>query len=121
MYVKDLMSPGVVAVSPSDSLGIARERLREHRIHHLVVIEDQRVVGLLSYRDLVGKPDDDVVSAVMSRDVVTVAPWDTVRNAATKMIGRTHGCLPVLEGDRVAGIITTTDLLHAVSQRTPAA
>jgi acetoin utilization protein AcuB len=116
MYVKDLMTPGVVAVRPSDTLAVAREQLRQHRIHHLVVMENGGVVGLLSYRDLIGKGDTDAVGEIMSRDVVTVQPWETARNAASKMIGRTHGCLPVIDGDRVAGIITSTDLLHAVSQ-----
>jgi len=121
MYVKDLMSPGVVTVQPSDSLAIAREALRVNRIHHLVVLEQGRVVGILSYRDLIGKSDGEPVEAVMSRDIVTTAPWETARNAAAKMIGRTHGCLPVLEGDRVAGVLTSTDLLHAVSHKSPAA
>ena len=120
MYVKELMTPQVVAVRPTDSLAAARELLREKRIHHLLVLENGRVVGLLSYRDLIGKSDAQSVSDVMSRDVVTVASWDTARNAAAKMIGRTHGCLPVVDGDTVAGILTSTDLLHAVTSARPA-
>ena len=118
MYVKDLMTPRVVAVRPSDSLGVAREQLRANRIHHLIVMENDRVVGLLSYRELIGKDDLGTVADVMSRDVVSVPSWETVRNAAAKMIGRKHGCLPVIDGDTVAGIITSTDLLHAVSTPT---
>lgn len=121
MYVKELMSPGVVTVTPADSLAVAREQLRIHRIHHLIVMENGRVAGLLSYRDLIGKGDTESVASVMSRDVVSVQPWETVRVAASKMIGRSHGCLPVMEGDRVAGIVTSTDLLHAVSHKSPAA
>ena len=116
MYVRELMTPRVVAVRPADSLAAARQLLRENRIHHLIVTDENgQPVGLLSYRDVMGKDDRDTVGRVMSRDVVTVEPWDTVRNAAAMMIGRTHGCLPVVEGGRVTGIITTTDLLRAVS------
>lgn len=125
MYVKDLMTSGVVLVTPSDSLAIAREKLRVHQIHHLIVAERGTVTGIVSYRDLIGKDDMELVADVMTTDVVTVEPWETVRVAATKMIGRAHGCLPVIEGGRVAGIVTSTDLIHAVSmhesQKSPAA
>lgn len=119
MYVRDLMTPGVVWVTPSDTLATARQRLRENRIHHLLVLQGGRLTGLLSYRDLIGKEDTVTIAEVMSRDFVTVEPWDTLRNAAAKMLGRTHGCLPVMEKGEVTGIITSTDLMRAVSlQRT---
>jgi acetoin utilization protein AcuB len=115
MYVRDLMTPKVIAVQPGDTLAVARKELLDHRIHHLLVMDDNRVVGLLSYRDLIGKGEQESVGAVMSRDVCCVQPWDTLKNAAAMMLGRTHGCLPVMESGRVTGIITTTDLLRAVT------
>lgn len=115
MYVRDLMTPRVIAVHPGDTLAVAREELRTNRIHHLIVMDGDRVVGLLSYRDLIGKEETESVSAVMSRDVCSVTPADTVKNAAAKMLGRTHGCLPVIDRGEVLGILTTTDLLRAVS------
>jgi CBS domain-containing protein len=52
---------------------------------------------------------------------VTVEPWETLRSAAGKMLGRTHGCLPVIDRGEVTGIITSSDLLRAVSHHaTPA-
>ena len=115
MYVRELMTPRVIAVAPADTLAVARRRLRENRIHHLLVMEKDTVVGLLSYRDLVGRAEDEPVSSVMSRDVLMVEPWATARNAAAMMLGRSHGCLPVIEGDHVTGVITTTDLLRGVT------
>lgn len=109
------MTPKVIAVQPTDSLAIARQRLREHRIHHLLVLDGGKVVGVLSYRDLIGRGDEDAVQAVMSRDVVTIEPWDTVRNAASRVLGKTHGCIAVMNRGEVAGVVTTTDLLRAVS------
>jgi len=120
MYVRELMTPRVIAVAPGDSLTMARRTLRENRIHHLLVMEKDDVVGLLSYRDLVGRGEDDPVSSVMSRDVLTVEPWVTARNAASMMLGRSHGCLPVMEAGQVTGIITSTDLLRAVTAATRA-
>lgn len=115
------MTTGAISVGPLDTLAAAREILRVNRIHHLLVMQDQSVVGILSYRDLIGKDDKTRVDAVMARDVVSVAPWDTVRTAASKMLGRSHGCLPVLEAGEVTGIITTTDLLRGVSHDAPKA
>ncbi|HEX6087058.1 MAG TPA: CBS domain-containing protein [Thermoanaerobaculia bacterium] len=109
------MTPRVISVKPSDTLATARRALQTNRIHHLLVIDGERVVGVLSYRDLVRQKDDATVSAVMSRDVRGVNPWDTLKSAASMMIGRPHGCLPVIESGRVTGIITTTDLLRAVT------
>jgi CBS domain-containing protein len=120
MYVRELMTPRVIAVAPADPLAVARRLLRENRIHHLLVMEKDHVVGLLSYRDLIGHGEDEPVSSVMSRDVLAVEPWATARNAATMMLGRKHGCLPVMEGGHVTGVITTTDLLRAVTAAKPA-
>jgi CBS domain-containing protein len=121
MYVRDLMSPGVVSVTPAQTLAAARDVLRQNRIHHLLVLQGGRLVGILSYRDLIGKDDTTPVGDAMSRDVVTVEPWETLRSAAGKMLGRTHGCLPVIDRGEVTGIITSSDLLRAVAHHaTPA-
>jgi predicted transcriptional regulator len=115
MYVKDLMSPGVVSVGSADTLATARDRLQANRIHHLLVLKTGRLVGILSYRDLIGKDDTLTVGEVMSRDVVTVEPWETLRSAAGKMLGRSHGCLPVIDRGEVTGILTSSDLMRAVA------
>ena len=115
MYVKDLMTPKVVSVTPSDTLKTARALLREYRIHHLLVVENDRVVGILSIRQLATKSDDTRVSEAMLRDFVAVDPSAPVKRAAEMMIGRPAGCLPVMIGSHIEGIITTTDLLRAVS------
>jgi CBS domain-containing protein len=110
----------VIAVAPGDPLTLARRLLRENRIHHLLVMEKDDVVGLLSYRDLIGRGEDEPVASVMSRDVLTVEPSVSARHAASMMLGRSHGCLPVMESGQVTGIITTTDLLRAVTAGKPA-
>lgn len=115
MYVRELMTPHVISAAPTDTLADARTQLRDHCIHHLVVMEQKQLVGVLSYRDLIGKNDGESVASVMSRDIVTVTPHDTVRNAASRMLGRTHGCAAVVDAGEVTGVITTTDLLRAVS------
>jgi CBS domain-containing protein len=115
MYVQDVMTRGVVCVAPTCSLKAAREQLAKHRIHHLLVLENDRLVGVLSYHHLMTGSDYLTAADVMSRDVVMLTPTDTLRSAASLMLGRSHGCAAVLNGDTVSGVVTTTDLLHAIT------
>jgi acetoin utilization protein AcuB len=115
MQVSDIMTARVVSVSPTDTVEVARQTLRSHRIHHLLVIDRGNVVGALSSRDLAGSPDGRLVSEVMSSDVTPVDSSAPLRSAAALMIGRTTGCLPVVADGKLAGIVTTTDLLRQIS------
>ena len=111
------MTQGAVSVRSSASLLAARELLQLNGIHHLLVIDDGSVVGVVSYRDLIVNSDRLTVGEVMSRDVVTVDPDETIRCATSRLLGKTHGCAAVLEENEVRGVLTTTDLLRAVSVR----
>ncbi|HEV2721620.1 MAG TPA: CBS domain-containing protein [Thermoanaerobaculia bacterium] len=109
------MTRRVISVTPADPLSVAREHFRANNIHHLLVVERGRVVGVMSVREIIGKPSDATVGSVMARNVMTVGPESSTRDVATAMIGRGHGCVPVMEGGRVVGIVTTTDLLRAIA------
>jgi ribosome-associated translation inhibitor RaiA len=85
-----------------------------------VVVEGKRVVGVLSERDLGGRAGADVrksrrVQDLMTPHVVTVEPESTLGQAAELMRKQLIGCLPVLEGDRLVGIVTATDVFDALS------
>lgn len=114
MQVRDLMSRGVLSVAPNDTVGAARKFLHEHPIHHLPVVENGKVIGILTFRQLTFSEASAKVSTVMVRDFVVVDPTTSIRKAATLMLGGTTGCLPVMEGAKLAGIITTSDLRRAV-------
>ena len=120
MRVSELMTRNVICVGPDYPLSRAREIFRARNIHHLLVTDRGRVVGVISVREIIGKPADATVGSVMARNVMTVAPDTSTRDVATAMIGRGHGCVPIVEGGRVVGIVTTTDLLRVLS-RGPAA
>ncbi len=83
-------------------------------VHHLlVVVEDGRLVGVVSHRDLVGRALP--VGRVMAAPVVAVPPDATVHDAARVLRERGVGCLPVVDADRgPVGILTRTDALRAV-------
>ena len=111
------MTATVISLRSTETVGAAREVLREHKIHHLLVIDDGSVVGALSYRDIAGIADGVTLGEVMCRDIVFVDADAPVRSAASLMIGRTTGCLPVMSNGDLKGIITTTDLLRQISKR----
>ena len=116
MRVQDVMTTAVQTISPSASAEEAANLMRTKNIHHLVVSDGARVVGVLSDRDVGGRNgapirNNRIVSDLMTERVVTVSPTRTVRQAANLMRGRSIGCLVVSDRGRVAGIITVSDLL----------
>lgn len=119
MRLGEIMTREVKAAAPGESAEDAYRRMRLHRIRHLVVLEGKRVVGVVSERDLGGARGAALragrtVEDVMARDVVTATPATTLRQAANLLRGRTIGCLPVMEGARLVGIATVTDILEVV-------
>src|SRR6478672_6336727 len=117
MRIGDVMTPNVITIGPRETVAAAREKLHANRIHHLVVVEDGRIVGGVSVRELTGKRDPELVRDVMARGIATISADATIREAATLMIGKSSGCLPILDKlGRIIGIITTTDLLRLLSR-----
>jgi CBS domain-containing protein len=114
MKVRDLMTRGVITVGPNDTVAAARKRFRERDIHHLLVVDAGVVCGVVTHRELAGRSEAEAIRNVMLREVVAVDPDTTLRKAATLMIAGAGGCLPVMEGTKLAGIITTSDLRRAV-------
>jgi acetoin utilization protein AcuB len=110
------MSKKVVSIAPKATISAARETLRTDEIDHLVVVDGKQIVGVVSGRDLARAADDEPVESAMSRDVVTIEPEATLRHAAGVMRGRAVGCLPVVDNERLVGILTTSDLLTALAK-----
>lgn len=114
--VQDVMSTGVLTVSGDTAADVAWELMRMSRIHHLVVMTEGHMAGVVSDRDLAGARGAAVrkglqVADLMTRGVVTVAPDTPIRKAANVMRGRSIGCLVVATNNKVAGIVTVSDLL----------
>ena len=116
MRVVEVMTTGVKTVRPETPAIDAWELMRQQGIHHLVVMRGSAVVGVLSDRDAGGRKGgrlraESRVEDLMTSTVVTVEPGDTIRRVANLMRGRTIGCVPVVQGQRLKGIVTVTDLL----------
>jgi acetoin utilization protein AcuB len=127
MLVRDIMRSPAVAIPPETRLQDAYRILRENAIRHLPVLEGGRLVGVVTDRDLrlatsalapSPFPPESVVSAVMSRNPLTADPSDPVEDAARTMREKKIGCLPVVEGETVVGIVTGLDLLDALMRMT---
>ena len=123
MRLQDVMSTEIETVAPTTSVGEARSLMRAQGIHHLLVRDERRIVGVVSDRDLGGRvaarsgsAEARPVAEVMTWNLATAIPTMTVRQAANLLRGRSIGCLPVLDGDRPVGIVTTTDLLELIGR-----
>lgn len=116
MRVLEIMTEGVTTAAPELAASEAWELMHRNRVRHLVVVKGGRMVGLVSERDFGGRAGAAVrsgrtVADLMTSPVVTVGPDDTVRSAANVMRGRTIGCVPVVKGRKLLGIVTVSDLL----------
>jgi acetoin utilization protein AcuB len=95
--------------------------MQERGIHHLVVTREGKTVGILSARDLSGPRGvalrwAGTAGELMATRIVTADPTMTVREAANLLRGRAIGCLPVVSGKRIVGIVTITDLLELIGR-----
>jgi acetoin utilization protein AcuB len=115
MRLGEIMRTKVETIAPRESAGAALERMRRTRIRHLVVQDGEKIVGVVSDRDLrASQRRRQTVEDVMSSPAMTCSPDTTLRQAANLLRGRTIGCLPVVADGRIAGIVTTTDLLDLI-------
>ncbi len=129
--VRDVMTHEVATLERNDRLSTADNVMRLGRIRHMPVLEDGNLVGLVTQRDLFRGAllkalgygskaeqtmlDTLAVKEVMATDLVTIAPDATLQEAAQIMIERKIGCLPVVENEKLVGILTEGDFVALVA------
>ena len=116
MQIVNLMTPDPIAINPADTLANAKAVMDEGRFRRLPVVEDGRLVGILTERDIrehLGYLGSTRVNAAMRTALITVTPYDTVESAAQLMLKHKIGGLPIATGGKLVGIVTTSDLLKA--------
>jgi acetoin utilization protein AcuB len=119
MQIVNLMTTDPTTIGPSDSLSKAKMMMDAGRFRRLPVIEDDRLIGILTERDLkqhTGALASTRVNAAMRTHLVTVTPYNTVEDAARLMLNHKIGGLPIVADGKLVGIVTTTDLLKAFLQ-----
>ncbi len=126
--VATIMTTNVVKLNLKDNLTKAESLFKKHRIRHIPVVVGNKILGMLSYTDLLrisfaDAVDDDEeevdvtvynmfsVEQVMARKLVKVSPETTIREVAEILSKNEFHALPVVEGDLLVGIVTTTDLI----------
>src|SRR5438105_8390085 len=116
MRVRDVMRKQVRTIKPSEPASTAKELFRRYDIHHLVVVDQKNVIGLLADRDLMDIGADTPVQRAMAHPPVTISPDETVRKAAALMSGHVIGSLPVVDDGKLVGIVTTFDLVALLAK-----
>lgn len=117
MLVQDIMKRAVLTVTPSTTLAEALHLARTRGIRHLPVVDEDRLVGIVSDRDLkramgMSAYQDVRMGAIMTAAVLhTAAPTFTVEEAARIMVTERISALPVTTEGRLVGIVTETDVL----------
>ncbi|HOJ12640.1 MAG TPA: CBS domain-containing protein, partial [Clostridiales bacterium] len=129
MNVKSRMTSNPYIISPDATIAEALEIMRKNNIRRLPVVKNGKLVGIVTEREMQEVTPSKAttlsvfelnyllsktkVSAVMTRDVITVSPDSLLEEAAVLMRDNRVGALPVIQDDRVVGIITETNIFDA--------
>ena len=130
--VGEIMTGSPVTLKPEDTLDLANNVISLGRIRHIPVVEDGRLIGLLSERDLIGAATIEIfglkekrksallktvlIKDVMKKRVISVKPDTPIKDAAHLMADKKIGCVPVVESGTLVGLLTTTDILRYVER-----
>ena len=131
MQVREIMSKDIEVVDRNDNLRTVEERMATKQLRHLPVLEQGEVVGIVTQRDLFkaamsstmgyGEKAQQAylqsvrVKEIMTYPVVTIAPDTSIAAAAEMLITKGIGCLPVVDGTTLVGMLTKTDLLRCLT------
>lgn len=128
--VSDWMSRGVLAVEAFDSIAVARQVMAKHRVNQLPVVEGEKLIGIVTDRDIrdayptsiminrakeIDKfAESYTVEEVMSYNVMSVRPQTPLATAVRLLRRHRIGSLPVVEKEKLVGIITRSDILDFI-------
>ena len=124
------MTQNPTTLDRNETLDLAESIMNLGRVRHRPVVEDGKVIGIISQQDLFrsallitlgfGRKTTSTliktikIKEVMTSKVIAISPDASIKEAARQMIDKKIGCLPVVEGDRLVGIVTETDMLQYV-------
>jgi len=118
MQVKQAMTKNVLVTNPNTNIRDVAKVMTEHRIGCLVVMENKKIVGIITELDIIWKvvaedkdPNTTTVGDIMTKEVYTVQADQTLEEASHIMVEHEIKKLPVLEKDKLVGIITATDMI----------
>lgn len=128
--IADIMTRRPVTIGRSNSIRTAIDLMREGEFHHLPVVDKGRLIGIVTESDLRRAANSPVavrerwydhfildhiqVAACMTPNPITATPNTPIVEAARAIRDKKIGCMPVVEGDNLIGIVTSTDLLNCL-------
>ena len=118
MLVKEVMNPKVVVAKPTATIKEAAKVMSELRIGGLVIMEGEKIVGIMTERDVMKNvvaqakdPEMTKISDIMTKEVVTIEPDKELEDACSLMVEKDVKRLPVVDSGKLVGIITATDVI----------
>jgi len=118
MLVCEIMNKELISINSNKTILDAFKMYRDTKVGSLIVVEGNKLVGIITERDLIEKTiDKDIenclVKDIMSSNVLTVSPLDNLETALNIMKKNRVKKLPVLSSSKLKGIITVTDIAYA--------
>lgn len=113
--IHTIMTKNPIALSPKHNIADVESLFKHHRIHHLPVVEEGKLIGLVTTYDLwnhrSSNPTETFVTDVMNTRIVKIGINDKIGTAAELFLDNRFHALPVMDGDKLVGIVTTFDVL----------
>ncbi len=133
--VRDIMREKIVTISDTDTLSTVEDIMTLGQVRHMPVVHAGKLVGVVSERDLLRASLSNLtefgsderrafltvveIARVMSAPPIVIEPDAGVREAARVMAEQKIGCLPVVDGDTLVGMLTETDVLASFAGLSP--
>ncbi|MBT2582542.1 acetoin utilization AcuB family protein [Planococcus sp. ISL-109] len=132
MLVEEIMKKEIFTLRSDQTVQDVMNLFEEKRIRHAPIVDDGKVVGIVTDRDLKdatpsmftvtpkGEPYKKKVADIMTKNPITVHPLDFVEEIALVFYEQKIGCLPVVSNNQLVGFLTETDLLYTYIELTGA-
>ncbi|MDW7675728.1 MAG: CBS domain-containing protein [Bacillota bacterium] len=130
MRVDNYMTANVITIDQDSKFIEAMEKMEQHQIRHLLVMDGEKLVGIVTLTDLYRVSpspanalsnhelpyllDKLKVKHFMTKKLEIINPLDSIKVAAKQMLENRISCLPVINDGRLVGVITETDVLRAI-------
>jgi CBS domain-containing protein len=127
---REIMMGSPVTLKPEDTLDLANDVISLGRIRHIPVVDDGRLVGIITERDLIGAAAAQIfglkqknksallksvqIKEVMKKRVISATPDTPIKEIAHLMAEKKIGCMPIMSAGALVGLVTTTDILRYV-------
>jgi CBS domain-containing protein len=127
---REIMMGSPVTLKPDDTLDLANDVISLGRIRHIPVVDDGRLVGIITERDLIGAAATQIfglkqknksallktvkIKEVMKKRIISAAPDTPIKEIAHMMAEKKIGCVPIVSAGALVGLVTTTDILRYV-------